>query len=140
MKSSNRFTAYSSYPIELKLGWIILDISSLDRFASDCPISTYGALWGARILKSLNRFTAYNFYSIELKFGRMTLGISPLDRCPSRGAVAARLLRHLNRFTGYSIHPIELKLCGMILGISPHNLAQPDFLTSSQKVLWGRAS
>ena len=50
LKSSNRFTAYSSYPIELKLGRMILDISPLDRLASDCSISSRGrASWNLQI-------------------------------------------------------------------------------------------
>ena len=37
-----RFTAYSSYAIELELGRMVLNISPLDRSVSDCSISVRG--------------------------------------------------------------------------------------------------
>ena len=43
-KSSNRFTAYSSYPIELKLGRMILDISSHNRSEPEFSIHFQRAL------------------------------------------------------------------------------------------------
>ena len=127
MKLSNRFTAYSSNPIEMKLDSMILDISPLDRFASNCSIFSRGA-WGTRLLKNSNRFTAYSSYPIKLKLGRMALDISPLDRSEPnfsisfQGAVGARLLQFTtrftayisfkfsNRFTTYSIYPLDLEL------------------------------
>ena len=66
LRSSNRFTAYSFYAIELKLGRMILDISLHNRLESDFPFSPRGAV-GARLLKFSNRFTAYSIYPIELK-------------------------------------------------------------------------
>ena len=48
-KYSNRSTAYSSHPIELKLVRVILGISPLDRFASDCSIFPRGAMGGAPV-------------------------------------------------------------------------------------------
>ena len=56
LKLSNRFTVYSSDPIELKLGRMILDINPLDRFASDCSIFLGGAVGGAplEIFKSIH--------------------------------------------------------------------------------------
>ena len=51
------------------------------------------------------------------------------------GAVGARRLQFTIRFTAYSSYAIELELGGMMLDISPHNLAEPDFSISSQKVL-----
>ena len=46
LKSSNRFTAYSIYPIELKFDRLILDISPHNRSKLDFSISLQGALWG----------------------------------------------------------------------------------------------
>ena len=68
-------TANSIYPIELKLGRIILDISPLNRLGPDFFIYQGGAV-EARPLKSSNHFTAYSFYPIELKHSRMILDIN----------------------------------------------------------------
>ena len=68
LKFSNRFTAYSFYSIELKLGRMILDISPHNRLESDFPISPGGAV-RARLLKFSNRFTAYSIYPTKLKLG-----------------------------------------------------------------------
>ena len=46
LKSLNRFTAYGSYPIELKLGRMILDINPHDRSVPDFSVSFRGVLWG----------------------------------------------------------------------------------------------
>ena len=56
LKSSNRFTAYSSYQIELNLSRMVLEVSRLDRSASDCSIAPRGAVEGARfeIFKSIH--------------------------------------------------------------------------------------
>ena len=79
LQFTNRFTACSSYPIELKLGRMVLDISPLDRSASDCSISPRGAVGGAHfeIFKPIH---SLKFYLIELKFSRKVLDLSPLDR------------------------------------------------------------
>ena len=42
LKFLNLVTAYNSHPIELKLGRMILDISSHNRSESDFPISPWG--------------------------------------------------------------------------------------------------
>ena len=43
LKSSNQFTAYNFYPIELKFGRMILDISPLDRSEAEFAFSFLGA-------------------------------------------------------------------------------------------------
>ena len=78
MKFSNRFTAYSSYPVQLKLGRMIMNISPLDRSGRNFRFHSRGAV-GARLLKSLKRFTAYSVHPIELELDRMILDISPLS-------------------------------------------------------------
>ena len=88
-KSSNRFTAYSSYPIELKLCRMMLVISLHNRSPSDFSISPRGRCGGAP-LEILNRFTAYKFYLIELKLDRMILDISPLDRSELDFSISSR--------------------------------------------------
>ena len=113
LKSSNRFAAYSSYPIELELGRIILVISTHNRPKQDF---CFQGRCGARLLEYSNRFTAYSSYPIELKRGRMILEIIPHNHSESdffitpRGAVGVWLLKFPNRFTACSIYPIELKL------------------------------
>ena len=77
LKSSNRFTTYSSYTIELNFGKMILDISPHNRSEPDFLISIEGALCP---LQYSNRFTAYSTYAIELNFGRMIVDISPHNR------------------------------------------------------------
>ena len=47
LKSSNQFTAYIFYSIELKFDGMILDISPLDRSEPDFPISFQGRCGGA---------------------------------------------------------------------------------------------
>ena len=73
-KSLNRFTAYSSYPFELKLGRMIPDIISHNR--SELDFRSEGAV-KARLLIYVNRFTTYSINQIELNLGRMILDISP---------------------------------------------------------------
>ena len=75
MKYSNRFTAYGSYPIELKLGRMLPDYHS--RSELDFSISFQKGAVRARLLKYLSRFIAYNIHPIELKLGRIILNISP---------------------------------------------------------------
>ena len=76
LKSSNRFTPNSPYPIELKLGRMILHISPHSRSESDFMIFSQKA----RLLKSSNRFTAHSSYTIELKLGSMILDTSSHNR------------------------------------------------------------
>ena len=129
LKSSNRFTAYSFYPIELKLDRTIPDINPHNRSELDFSIS----FQGARLLKYLNRFTAYSIHPIELKFGRIILDIIPYNfaqpgfRLTFRGCCGARLLQFSNRFNTFcSSYAIELKLCRMIQDISPHKTSASD--------------
>ena len=57
LQSSNRFTAYSIYPIELKHCRMILDFSLHDVSGTDFSIFLPGALRGAplEIVKSIRR-------------------------------------------------------------------------------------
>ena len=73
-----QFTAYSFYPIELKLGRMIADVSSHNRSGPDFSISCQRGFW-RRALQCSNRFTAYSSYPIELKF-RIIPDISPHNR------------------------------------------------------------
>ena len=138
MQSSNRFTAYSSYLIELKLGKMILDISP--RKLDELDFSPGGAV-GTRLLETPNRFTAYSSHTIELKLGMMVLDISPLDRStsdfsvPPGGAVATRLLKFSIRFTAYSIEPIELKLGMIIIDINPHTRYKQGFFGAGERLV-----
>ena len=70
-KSSNRFTAYSSYSIELKLDRMIPDINPHNRWKLDFFDFLTGCAVGLRPFKSLNRFTAYSIHPIRLKLSRM---------------------------------------------------------------------
>ena len=56
LRSSNRFKAYRSYAIELKLGRMIQVISPQTRSESDFPVSPGGRCWGApfEIFKSIH--------------------------------------------------------------------------------------
>ena len=47
LRFSTRFTAYSSYRIEMKLGRMILGISPQNLSESDFPFSLRGHCWGA---------------------------------------------------------------------------------------------
>ena len=69
LRSSNRFTAYSSYPIELKLDGTLLKHQSAQSLGIGFSDFPQGAV-RARLLKSSNRFTAYSSYQIELKLGK----------------------------------------------------------------------
>ena len=138
-KSSNQFTAYNFYPIELKFGRMILDISPLDRSVPDYSISIQGRCGGRHLRSSIRlqptvfmrlswnsirwywttdryRFTAYSSYAIEMKLGRMIL--SRIFRFPPGGAVGARLSKFSNQFTIYCIYPLDFEL-DMIIPSSP---------------------
>ena len=80
---TNRFTAYSSYWIELKLDGMILDISPHNLAEPDFSISSQNMLWRGAPLEILHRFTAHSSYAIEMKLGRMILGNSPHNRSES---------------------------------------------------------
>ena len=75
-----RFTAYISYPYQLKLVRMILDISPHNRSRPVFSISLPGGAVVARLLEFSNRFTAYSIHTIQLKLGRMILDISPHNR------------------------------------------------------------
>ena len=89
LKSSDRFGVYSSYPIELKLGRMILIISPHNRSASNFSIPSGGAV-GLRLFKSSSAFTTDNFYPIELNLGRMVLDISPHNHSASDFSISLR--------------------------------------------------
>ena len=76
LKSPNRFRAYTSHAIELKLGRVILDISPYNRSEPDFSIS----FQGGRLLKTLNRFTSHSIHPIELELDRMIVNICSLNR------------------------------------------------------------
>ena len=88
LKFSNLLTGYSSHPIELKHGRIIIDVKSHNRLEPD--FSDF--LMGARLLKSSNRFTAYSFYPIDPKLGRMILDISSHNRSRPHFSISSRSL------------------------------------------------
>ena len=115
LKSSNRFTAYRSYPIELKLGRMILDIIPHKLSTSDFSISQGGAV-GARFLSYLNRSTAYSSHAIELKLGRMILDISPHNRSESDFPVSFKGQDFLGARDGLRISKI---FCGRHLYMFP---------------------
>ena len=110
LKSSNQFTVYSSYPIKLKLGRMILDISP-----QNCPSRIFRSpsRWrcGGAFFANLNRFTAYSPYVIELKLCRMIQNIRPHNRSASEFSIysrrccgGARPLKFSNRFTDINLH------------------------------------
>ena len=72
LKSSNRFTAYSSHAIELKFGRMIHDISPHNRSEQDFLISPQGALGDPCVkrapLKYSNGSAALVTQLIELNF------------------------------------------------------------------------
>ena len=119
------FTAYSSCPIELKLGKMKPDINPhkcwIFRFPSE-------GRWG-RLLKSSNRSTACSFHPIELKLDSRILNIrlnhilAEQDfHFLSRVTVGAHFLQPSNHHcTAYSSHAIGLNGCRMITDISSHN-------------------
>ena len=65
-----RFTAYSSYPMELKFGSMIYG-GPHNRSGPDFSISFQEALWGPHLLQITNQFTAYSSYAIKLKLCRI---------------------------------------------------------------------
>ena len=73
LKFSNRFTACSIYPIELKFDCVILNVNPQIRSKLGFSIS----FQGARLLKSLNTFTACDIDPVELHLCRMILDINP---------------------------------------------------------------
>ena len=103
LKSSNQFTAYNFYPIEVKFGRMILDISSLDFSEPDFSDFLLGGAVEARLLRSSNRFTGYSIRPIELKLGGRILDISPHNPhyliSSQMVLLWARLLRFSNRST-----------------------------------------
>ena len=82
LKSLHRFTAYNIYPMELKRGRMIVDISPHSLAEPGILFPSRGAV-GARLLRFLIRFAAYSIHPIELELDRMILDISPLDRFAS---------------------------------------------------------
>ena len=109
-----RYIAYISYPIELKLGRIILAISPHNRLGPD-------------------------FSEMTLQNGSDS-SIRRIFYLLSGGTVKACVLQISNRFTAYSSYALELNLCRMILDIRPHNRSMSDFSISSQGALWRRTS
>ena len=83
LKSSNRFTAYSSCPIELKLSAMILDISPLNRSKPDFSNSFKGALWRRASCNIQINSQPTSSYPTELNHGRMILDINPHNRSAS---------------------------------------------------------
>ena len=76
LRFSNRFTAYSFYAIEMKLGRMILGISPHSHSESDFPVSPRGAV-GALLSKFSNRFTTYSIYDLDSELHMMI----PSYRC-----------------------------------------------------------
>ena len=74
-----RLTAYSSYPIELKLGRMILDNCPHNHSEPDFSIPSRGRC-GVAPFEIYSRFTAYSYYPIELKIDKMILAISLHNR------------------------------------------------------------
>ena len=90
LKSSNRFTAYSSDPIELKLGRMILHMNPLDRVVWDSSISARGRCGSGSPLEIFKSTHRLQFYPTELKFDRMILDISPLNRSELNFSISFR--------------------------------------------------
>ena len=125
--SSNRFTAYSFYAIELKLGRMTLDISPHNRSASDFSVSLPGGTVGARLLQFSNRFIAYNSHAIELNLGRMLLNISPHNRSESDFPTPSDCGLWMEISYRSSIHSNELKFGRNILDINLHDRYEQIF-------------
>ena len=117
-KSSNQFTAYNFYPIELKFGRMILDISPLDRSVPDYSISIQGRC-GGRHLRSSIRLQPTVFMRLSWNSIRWYW---TTDRY---------------RFTAYSSYAIDMKLVRMIVGSSPHNCSESDFPVFPRGRCWG---
>ena len=87
LNSSNRFTAYSSYPIELKLGSKILDISPYNRSESNFPCSPRGRCWGApfEIFESIHNLQYlsdwFGTWYDDTKLSIFTIGLSRIFGC-----------------------------------------------------------
>ena len=75
LQSLNRFTACRSYAFELKLCWMIRDISPHDSSASDFSNHT-SVRCEARLLKFSYRLTSYSIDPIELELGMIILDIN----------------------------------------------------------------
>ena len=135
--------SFLTWPTELKLCRMILDIGAQARSVPGFAISSQGALRGACLLKSSNRFTAYSIHAIELKLDRRILDISSLRWKPDFSIAfqkvlwGARLLKSSNQFTAHNSYAIELKLSRMLLDISPYNRFQSDSPVFSQGCCWG---
>ena len=140
LKSSNRFAAYTSYVIELKLG-TIPDISPHNR--SDrifrFPFRKHTS-WDIQIDSQPKVLIL-----IDSKRPRMLLDINPhnpilaqslddgfFDFSPE-GAVGACPSKYSNWSTACSSYSIELKLSRMILAIRLHNCSKPDFSISLRR-------
>ena len=80
LKSSISISSLITWPNELKLCRVILDIGAHSRSVPDFAISFQGALWEAHLLKSSNRYTAHSSHPIELKLGRMIPDINLHNR------------------------------------------------------------
>ena len=72
--ASNRLTAYYIHPIELELGWMILNLSSHNIAKLESFLSRICC--GARLLKFSSRFTAYSIHPTQLKLGSVILDLS----------------------------------------------------------------
>ena len=71
-KYPNQFTAYNFYPIELKFGRMILDISRLDRSEPDFRFPSRGRCGGAPL-------EIFKLQPIELELERMKVDMSLLN-------------------------------------------------------------
>ena len=107
LKYLNRFTAYRSYLILLKLCRMITDI---DLHNQSEPGPPRGAVW-SRLLKFSNLFES------------LRAGFS--DFLP--GLLWGRALKCSNHFTAYTTHAIELELRMMIPNISLYTRCERDF-------------
>ena len=143
VKYLNRFTAYSIYPIELKLE---TEHQSAQSCGAGFFISYEGKLWGRAVSNVL--IVSQPTVRIRLSsnvVGRYrtsirTIARSWIFRFPFGGAVMARHLKFSNRFPAYSNHPISLKPSRMILDICPLIRSDSDFPISPIGRCWGRHS
>ena len=93
LKSSNRFTAYSSHQIELKLSRMILDINLLSRYRQD--------VLGTGEVLSISKFLQTSFVHVLSSRSRRNLSVSPRsERRPQRPFGAILLMHFLNSYHG----------------------------------------
>ena len=136
LKSSNRFTAYSIYPIERKLDRMIVEISS--QLLRDGLFDSPKRRCGGAHLEIFKSIRSQLFYLIELKLGRMILDVSPHNRWKPHFSVlprtccGARLLESSRSIHSLHYYPIELKLGRMIPVITFHNRTEHDYLFHSR--------